>query len=395
MEQLIYFDNNATTPLDPLVLESMMPYLTTNFGNASSLTHRAGRTAAAAVDTARQQVAALIGAAPNEITFTSGATEAINMAIKGVFEHYQGKGQHIISCQTEHKAVLDTLEYLRRKGAKVTYLPVDTDGRIDLQELEAAIRPDTILIALMWANNETGVIHPVADIAGLARRHDTLFFCDATQAAGKVVITTGDDGPDLLCLSAHKLYGPKGTGALYVRRRSKRIQTGALLHGGGQENKLRAGTMNVPGIVGLGKAAELAGQQLASEPQRLTVLRDTLETALTTLPATAVNGEDAPRLPHVSNILFRHLRADQIMVSVPDIALASGSACVSGTRDPSHVLIAMGLPEADAHASLRLSLGRFNTEQEVQTAIQQLTGAVNKLRASSPIWQLHEAGLMD
>ena len=395
MEQLIYFDNNATTPLDPLVLEAMMPYLTSNFGNASSLTHRAGRTAAAAVDTARQQVAALIGAAPNEITFTSGATEAINMAIKGIFEHYQSKGKHIISCQTEHKAVLDTLDYLRKKGADVTYLPVDAHGRIDLQALEAAIRPDTILIALMWANNETGVIHPVAEIAGLAHRHDTLFFCDATQAAGKVAVTTGNEGPDLLCLSAHKLYGPKGTGALYVRRRSKRIQTGALLHGGGQENKLRAGTLNVPGIVGLGIAAELAGQQLVSEPQRLSALRDTLERALAALPETAINGKDAPRLPHVSNLLFRHLRADQIMVSVPGIALASGSACVSGTRDPSHVLMAMGLTEADAHASLRLSLGRFNTEQEIQVAIQQLSGAVDKLRAASPIWQLHEAGLLN
>ena len=395
MEQLIYFDNNATTPLDPLVLEAMMPYLTGNFGNASSLTHRAGRTAAAAVDTARQQVASLIGAAPNEITFTSGATEAINMAIKGVFEHYQSKGKHIISCRTEHKAVLDTLGYLEKKGAEVSYLSVDAHGRIDLQALEAAIRPDTILIALMWANNETGVIHPVAEIAEAAHRHDSLFFCDATQAAGKIAVTTGDEGPDLLCLSAHKLYGPKGIGALYIRRRSKRIQTGALLHGGGQEGKLRAGTLNVPGIVGLGKAAELAGQQLVGEQERLTVLRDTLETALTTLPATAVNGKEAPRLPHVSNITFRHLRADQIMVSAPDIALASGSACVSGTRDPSHVLMAMGLSESDAHASLRFSLGRFNTAAEVESAILQLTGKVNSLRAASPIWQLYEAGVMD
>lgn len=395
MDRLIYFDNNATTPLDPEVLEVMMPYLTTHYANASSLTHRAGRAVAAAVDIAREQTAALIGASPNEITFTSGATEAINMAIKGVFEHYQRKGKHIISCRTEHKAVLDTLAYLEKKGAEVTYLPVTTDGRIDLEALESAIRPDTILIALMWANNETGVLHPTAEVSELAHKHQTLFFCDATQAAGKTVMDISKGSPDMLCLSAHKLYGPKGTGALYIRRRSKRIQTGALLHGGGQENKLRAGTLNVPGIIGLGKAAEIALQRLNEEPRRLAVLRNTLETALAKLPATAINGQGAPRLPHVTNITFQHLRADQIMVNLPDIALASGSACVSGTRDPSHVLMAMGLSAADAHASLRFSLGRFNTETEVAIAIEQLTNTVQQLRASSPVWQLHEAGLVE
>ncbi len=395
MDRLIYFDNNATTPLDPEVLEAMMPYLTTHYANASSLTHRAGRAVAAAVDIAREQTAALIGASPNEITFTSGATEAINMAIKGVFEHYQRKGKHIISCRTEHKAVLDTLAYLEKKGAEVTYLPVTTDGRIDLEALESAIRPDTILIALMWANNETGVLHPTAEVSELAHKHQTLFFCDATQAAGKTVMDISKGSPDMLCLSAHKLYGPKGTGALYIRRRSKRIQTGALLHGGGQENKLRAGTLNVPGIIGLGKAAEIALQRLNEEPRRLAVLRNTLETALAKLPATAINGQGAPRLPHVTNITFQHLRADQIMVNLPDIALASGSACVSGTRDPSHVLMAMGLSAADAHASLRFSLGRFNTETEVAIAIEQLTNTVQQLRASSPVWQLHEAGLVE
>lgn len=395
MDRLIYFDNNATTPLDPYVLEAMMPYLTTQYANASSLTHRAGRVSAAAVEVAREQSAALIGAAPNEITFTSGATEAINMAIKGIFSHYQNKGKHIISCRTEHKAVLDTLAYLEKKGAEVTYLPVADDGRIDLDVLERAIRPDTVLVALMWANNETGVLHPVADIAALTHKHQTLFLCDATQAAGKVHIDVAKIGPDLLCLSAHKLYGPKGIGALYIRRRNKRIQTGALLHGGGQESKLRAGTLNVPGIVGLGKAAEIALQRLDEDTARLTELRNTLETALAALPATAINGHSSPRIPNVTNITFKHLRADQIMVSVPDIALASGSACVSGTRDPSHVLMAMGLSAADAHASLRLSLGRFNTEAEVRAAIGQLTSAVEQLRAASPIWQLYEAGLVE
>ncbi|SEK65108.1 cysteine desulfurase family protein [Parapedobacter koreensis] len=395
MDRLIYFDNNATTPLDPQVLEAMMPYFTTQYANASSVTHRAGRQVAATVEKAREQVAALIGATPKEITFTSGATEAINMVLKGVFEHYAIKGRHFITCRTEHKAVLDTFAYLERKGAEVTYLAVAPDGSLDLAELEAAIRKDTVLIALMYANNETGVIHPVQQIADIANRHDVLFFCDATQAVGKVPIAVGDMQLDMLCLSAHKLYGPKGVGALYIRRRSKRIQTGALLHGGGQENKLRAGTLNVPGIVGLGQAAVIAQQQLAPESLRLAQLRDSLEAGLLALPATFANGQTAPRLPHVSNITFRHLKADQIMVAVPDIALASGSACVSGTRDPSHVLKAMGLSDTDAHSALRFSLGRFNTEEDIRTGITQITSAVQRLRASSPIWQLYEAGVMD
>ena len=395
MDRLIYLDNNATTPLDPQVLETMMPYLTTNFANASSITHRAGRVAAAAVEKAREQVAGLIGATTKEITFTSGATEAINMVLKGVFEHYQTKGRHFITCHTEHKAVLDTFAYLEKKGATVTYLPVDANGILDLDLLEASIRTDTVLIALMLANNETGVIHPVEKIATIAQKHDLLFFCDATQAVGKIPVDVGASGIDILCLSAHKLYGPKGVGALYIRRKSKRVQVGAMLHGGGQENKLRAGTLNVPGIVGLGTAPEIAKQSLGDESIRLGKLRDTLETALAKLPATFVNGLGTLRLPHVSSITFRHLKAAEIMVQAADIALASGSACVSGTRDPSHVLMAMGLPEADAHAALRFSLGRFNTAEEIDTCIAQITAAVEKLRTSSPIWQLHEAGIID
>jgi len=394
MERLIYLDNNATTPLDPRVLEAMMPYLTTHFANASSVTHRAGRAVAAAVERAREQVAALIGASPKEITFTSGATEAINMVLKGVFEHYGTKGRHFVTCLTEHKAMLDTFAYLEKKGAEVTYLPVDAQGAIDLHMLEAALRADTVLVALMHANNETGVLHPVQRIAEITGRHDVLFFCDATQAAGKVPLAVDAMGADLLCLSAHKLYGPKGVGALYTKRRNKRIQTGALLHGGGQENKLRAGTLNVPGIVGLGEAAAIAQQELPTESSRLAKLRDELEAGLTKLPLTFVNGLGTARLPNVSNIMFKHLKADQIMVNVPDIALASGSACVSGTRDPSHVLKAMGLSDADAHASLRFSLGRFNTAEDIRDCIAQVASAVDDLRASSPIWQLHQAGMV-
>jgi len=395
MDRLIYLDNNATTPLDPRVLEAMMPYLTTQFANASSVTHRAGRTAAAAVENAREQVASFIGASSKEITFTSGATEAINMVLKGVFERYRTKGRHFITCQTEHKAVLDTFAYLEKRGAEVTYLPVSREGALDLKGLEAAIRPDTVLVALMHANNETGVLHPVQDIAKITASHDVLFFCDATQAAGKVPINVGEIAVDLLCLSAHKLYGPKGVGALYVRRRRKRIQTGVLLHGGSQENKLRAGTLNVPGIVGFGEAAALAGQEGATDSLRLATLRDKLEKGLMALPATFVNGMGTARLPNVSNIAFKHLKADQVMVSVPDIALASGSACVSGTRDPSHVLKAMGLSDADAHASIRFSLGRFNTPADIRACVAQVTASVSELRAASPIWQLHESGLVN
>lgn len=395
MSGLIYLDHNATTPLDPQVLEAMMPYLTTHFANASSVTHRAGRTAAAAVETARDQVASLIGATPREITFTSGATEAINTTLKGIFEHYQPKGRHFITCLTEHKAVLDTFAYLEKKGAEITYLPVANNGSIDLDALEAAIRKDTVLIALMYANNEAGIIHPVSRIAEIAHKRGVLYFCDATQAVGKIPVDVQQNGIDILCLSAHKFYGPKGTGALYIRRSSKPIQIGSLLHGGGQENKLRAGTLNVPGIVGLGKAAEIAKYHMANDSFRLERLRDELEIGLTKLPATFINGVDVPRLPHVSNITFRHLKADQIMVEVPDIALASGSACVSGTRDPSHVLTAMGLSINDAHASLRFSLGRSNTREEILTCIVQVASAVEKLRAASPVWQLYQIGQID
>lgn len=395
MDETIYLDNAATSPLTPQVLEAMMPYLTDRYANASSITHRLGRLAAEGVERAREQVATLIGASPKEITFTSGATEAINMALKGVYEHYQSKGRHIITCQTEHKAVLDTCRYLERQGAEVTYLPVEADGSLSLESLEAAIRPDTVLVAMMYANNETGVLHPIERIAAHTSNHDVLFFCDATQAVGKIDIDLAQTPIDMLCLSAHKFNGPKGAGALFVRRRRKPIQTGAFIHGGSQEQGLRAGTLNVPAIVGLGMASELARTSLTTFSTSMEKMRDELETALGTLPQTQVNGRGASRLPHITNMTFRHLRAQEVMVALPDLAIASGSACVSGDRDPSHVLLAMGLPPEEAHASLRFSLGTINTPDEIAKAGQYVREAVERLRGESPVWQLFEAGLID
>lgn len=395
MEKPIYLDNAATTALDPHVLDAMMPYLTDQYANASSVTHRAGRIAAEAVEQARKQVAALIGAAPREIIFTSGATEAINMALKGVYAHYLSKGRHIITCQTEHKAVLDTCAQLEKQGATVTYLPVDANGSLSLAQLEAAIRPDTVLIALMHANNETGVLHPIDEIARLAQARDVLFFCDATQAAGKLPIDVNAVPADMLCMSAHKFHGPKGVGALYIRRRRRPIQTGALLHGGSQENHLRAGTLNVPAIVGMGAAAELASLSLSTHQAQVSALRDRLERELEQIDAIRKNGSTVPRLPHISNITFRHLRAQEIMLELPALALSSGSACVSGDRDPSHVLLAMGVTPEDAHSSLRFSLSRFTTADDIARTCRLLSEAVDGLRSKSPAWQLYKAGLID
>lgn len=395
MDPLIYLDNHATTPLDPLVLEAMMPYFTTQYGNASSLVHAPGRAAAQAVKTAREQIAELIGASdPSTLVFTSGATEAINLALKGVFEQYQSKGKHFITCRTEHKAVLDTFEYLRKKGAEITFLEVDPQGRIDLSELRSLIRPDTVMLALMSANNETGVMHPLNEIAGIAEKQDVLFFSDATQSVGKVPIDVEHLGVDLLCMSAHKFYGPKGVGALYIRKRNKRIQLAPLLHGGGQENGLRAGTYSVPNIVGMGAAAALAIQYIEEEGKRLQALRDHLEMGLMELSQTYVNGLGAPRLPHVSNISFRHIRASTLMTRLPRICMSSGSACVSGSRDPSHVLLAMGHSPEDAFSTVRLSLGRFTTSDEIKEALEKIHLSVQGLRTESPTWQLFERGLI-
>lgn len=396
MSPFIYLDNSATTPLDPKVLESMMPYLTTHYGNASSLTHSPGRTASAAVELARNQIASLIHAKdPEELFFTSGSTESINTVIKGVYDHYQSIGSHFITCRTEHKAVLDTFDYIRKKGATVTYLDVDHQGRIDLKELEQSIRKDTVLISLMASNNETGVLHPIDDIAQIATKHQVLFFCDATQSAGKIPLDLDKSPIDILCMSSHKMYGPKGIGALYVRKKNKRIQIGSLLHGGKQENNRRAGTLNVPAIVGFGKAAELSTATMRDDMIRLEKMRNLLEDDLLNLPQTRINGYEAPRLPHITNVTFRHVKATEIMIRLPELGMATGSACVSGLRDPSHVLTAMGINKEDAFSTLRISLGRYHTQHEIQLAIDLIKNAVLELRDSSPSWQLFQKGLIE
>ncbi len=375
----VYLDHNATTPCDPRVVEAMMPYFTQQFGNASSRTHSFGWQAEEAVELAREQTAKLIGAEPKEIVFTSGATESDNLAIKGVFENYASKGNHIITAVTEHKAVLDTCKHVEKKGAEVTYLGVDAEGIISLTELEAAIRPNTVLLSFMYANNETGTIQPINEIGALAKKHGILFFTDATQAVGKIHVDVIKDGIDMLALSAHKFYGPKGIGAIYLRRKNPRVKLAAQLDGGGHERGVRSGTLNVPGIVGLGKAAELALQEMKSEAKRVSGLRNKLEDAFLRLGGTLVNGSRIHRLPHVSNISFGELEGQSLMMSFnKDIAVSSGSACTSASMEPSYVLKAHGLSDVLAHSSIRFSVGRFTTEEEIDYAIETVTKAVMK-----------------
>jgi len=385
----VYLDNNATTPCDPRVVEAMLPYFTRHFGNAASRNHAFGWEAEEAVSLARGQVARLIGADPKEIVFTSGATEADNLAIKGVFELYAGKGNHIITVQTEHKAVLDTCAHIEKKGAEITYLPVAPDGRIDTARLEAAIRPSTILIAVMYANNETGTLQPIREISAIAHRHGVLFFCDAAQAAGKIPVNVQEDGIDLLALSAHKMYGPKGIGALYVRRRDPRVRLSPQMDGGGHERGFRSGTLNVPAIAGFGQAAALAAAEMGAEAARLAGLRDRLETALLQLDEVYVNGSTAHRLPHVSNLSFRWLEGETLLMGFnKNVAVSSGSACTSASLEPSYVLKAMGVDDAAAHASVRFGLGRFTDEAQVDYAIKEVTRTVRKLREESLMWEL-------
>lgn len=390
----VYLDHNATTPCDPRVVEAMIPYFTQNFGNAASRNHPFGWQAEEAVDYAREQVARLIGADPKEVIFTSGATESDNLAIKGVFEMYASKGNHIVTCVTEHKAVLDTCKHLEKEGAEITYLPVDAEGMIDLKQLEAAMKPTTILVAIMYANNEVGTIHPIKEISAIAKKHGALFFTDATQAVGKIPVDVNKDGIDLLAMTAHKMYGPKGIGALYVRRRSPRVKVTAQMDGGGHERGMRSGTLNVPGIVGFGKACELAMQEMHQDAERLSKLRDKLERELLKLEEAYVNGSRQHRLPHVTNISFKYVEGEGLLMGFnKNIALSSGSACTSASLEPSYVLKALGLGDDLAHSSLRFGLGRFTTEEQVDYTIEQVTKTVNRLRDMSPLWEMYKEGV--
>jgi len=382
----VYLDNNATTPVDPRVLEAMLPYFTRYFGNAASRTHTYGWQAEEAVKLAREQVAALIGAEANEIIFTSGATESDNLAIKGVFEAYAAKGNHIITVATEHKAVLDTCKHIEKLGGEVTYLPVNAGGLIDLQQLEAAIKPTTILIAVMYANNELGVIQPIPAIGAIAKKHNVLFFSDAAQAVGKVPVNVQDDSVDILALSAHKIYAPKGVGALYVRRKNPRVRLAAQQDGGGHEKGMRSGTLNVPAIVALGKACEICSQEMTEETRRIKALRGKLENALLAIGGTSINGDRLQRLPNTFNISFKGAEAEQLMLQLrADIAVSSGSACTSASIEPSYVLKALGLPDEQAYSSLRFGIGRFTTEEEIDYAIQHITTTVKNMRGTAVI----------
>jgi cysteine desulfurase len=382
----VYLDYNSTTPCDPRVVAAMLPYFTERFGNAASRSHARGWEAEEAVDLAREQVAGLVGAEPKEIVFTSGATEGDNLAIKGVFESYARKGNHIITVATEHKAVLDTGHHLEKLGGELTWLPVDEEGLISLPELEAAIRPTTIMIAVMYANNEIGVIQPIRAISALARRHGILFFTDATQAVGKIPIDVNNDGIDLMAFSAHKLYGPKGIGGLYVRRKDPRVRLTAQMDGGGHERGMRSGTLNVPAIVGFGKACELCKLEMETDSNRLTPLRDRLEEGLLALPGARVNGSRLFRLPQMTNISFPDVDGEALLAGLgKNVALSSGSACTSASMEPSYVLKALGLADDLAHASLRIGLGRFTTGEEVEYAIVQIRKTVEQLRESTKL----------
>jgi cysteine desulfurase len=372
----------------------MLPYFTNQFGNAASRNHPFGWQAEEAVDYAREQVAQLIGADPKEIIFTSGATEADNLAIKGVYEMYASKGNHIITCNIEHKAVLDTCKHIEKLGGEVTYLKVNNEGLIDLKELEAAIKPTTILIAIMYANNEIGVVQPMKEISALAKKHGALVFSDATQAVGKIPVDVKADGIDLLAMTAHKMYGPKGIGALYVRRKNPRVKVTAQMDGGGHERGMRSGTLNVPGIVGFGKACELCRLEMQQDAERLSKLRDKLETALLGLEEAYVNGSVEHRLPHVSNISFKYVEGEGLMMGFnKDIALSSGSACTSASLEPSYVLKALGLGDDLAHSSLRFGLGRYTTEEQIDYTIEAVSRTVNKLREMSPLWEMYKEGI--
>ena len=394
LELPIYLDNNATTPMDPRVLSTMLPFFTNQFGNAASRNHSFGWEAEKAVENARMQIANLINADPKEIIFTSGATEADNLGIKGVFEMYASKGNHIITCTTEHKAVLDTCKHIEKLGADITYLEIQANGLVNLKELEAAIKPTTILICIMYANNEIGVIQPVKEISQLAKKKNILFFTDATQAIGKVPVDVIADGIDIMAFTAHKMYGPKGIGALYVRRKNPRVKVTAQIDGGGHERGMRSGTLNVPGIVGFGKACELCSLEMKSESERLSILRNKLEKGLMKLEEAYINGSTESRLPHVTNISFKYVEGEGLLMGFnKDIALSSGSACTSASLEPSYVLKALGLGDDLAHSSLRFGLGRFTTEEQIDYTVEAVSKTVLKLREMSPLWEMFKDGI--
>jgi cysteine desulfurase len=390
----IYMDNHATTPLDPRILDAMMPYFTGKFGNAASRNHSFGWEAEQAVEVAREQIAKLIGATAKEIIFTSGATESNNLAIKGIGEMYRERGNHIITQVTEHKAVLDTCKRMEKAGFRVTYLPVKADGLIDIEDLKRAIDDKTILVSIMFANNEIGVIQPVAEIGKLCREKGVIFHTDAVQAVGKVPVDVNAMNIDVLSLSAHKIYGPKGVGALYVRRRNPRVQISEQINGGGHERGMRSGTLNVPGIVGLGKACEIAREEMESEDKRLRGLRDKLKAKLESkLDYVHVNGSWEHRLPGNLNMSFVYVEGESLLMGINDVAVSSGSACTSATLEPSYVLKALGLGDDVAHSSIRFGLGRFNTEAEVDYVADKVIDIVQKLRELSPLYEMVKEGI--
>jgi cysteine desulfurase len=391
----IYMDNQATTQLDPRVLDAMMPYLTSAYGNAASRSHSFGWTAEAAVDHARDQIASLMGGSGKELVFTSGATESINLALKGAATFYKERGKHIITAQTEHKATLDTCKRLEKDGYRVTYLPVAADGRVSPEVVVAAIEEDTILVSLMLANNEIGTVNPIAEIADAVKRKkkDVLVHCDAVQGVGKIPFDVEKSRVDLASISAHKMYGPKGVGALWVRRKP-RVRIDPIIDGGGHERGMRSGTLNVPGIVGFGKAAELCKAEMAEEAPRLIRLRERLlEGIQVRLPETYVNGSLEHRLPGNLNISFAFVEGEGLMMALKDVAVSSGSACTSASLEPSYVLRALGVGEELAHTSIRFGLGRFNTDEEVDYVINLVVDKVSKLRELSPLWEMHQEGI--
>lgn len=390
----VYLDNNATTPMDPRVLEAMLPFFGPKFGNAASRSHAFGWEAEAAVEKAREQVAALINASAKEIVWTSGATECDNIALKGVAQMYRDKGNHIIIQETEHKAVIDPAKYLEQQGFQVTVLGVDKTGQIRLNELEAAITPQTVLVSIMFANNETGTIQPVAEIGKLCKAKGVIFHSDGAQAVGKVPVDVQAMGIDLLSISGHKMYGPKGVGVLYVRRKNPRVRCEPVLHGGGHERGMRSGTLNVPGIVGLGEACAIAQKEMPEESKRVAALRDRLWEGLRThLTDVTRNGHPEQCLPNTLNVSFLYVEGESLMMGFSDIAVSSGSACTSASLEPSYVLKALGLGDDLAHSSIRFSLGRFTTAAEIEQTIAQVTKAVNHLRAMSPLYEMAQEGV--